>query len=69
MIPITPAVTETPPTETIVARLRSNAVAHPDRLALVCGDTSVTWGHLTDASTGLPTCCWHRGCARATMWR
>lgn len=44
MIPITPAVTETPPTETIVARLRSNAVAHPDRLALVCGDTSVTWG-------------------------
>ncbi|MGC1503734.1 MAG: class I adenylate-forming enzyme family protein [Sulfitobacter sp.] len=44
MIAIAPPHTETPPTETIVARVRANAVADPDRLALVCGDSSVTWG-------------------------
>lgn len=44
MIPITPPHSETPPTETIVARIRTNAAAHPEQVALVCGDTSVTWG-------------------------
>ncbi|MFY0646016.1 class I adenylate-forming enzyme family protein [Sulfitobacter geojensis] len=44
MIPITPPHSDTPPTETIVARIRTNAAAHPEQVALVCGDTSVTWG-------------------------
>ena len=44
MIPITPPHAENPPTETIVARLRANAAAHPERLALVCGQDRVTWG-------------------------
>ncbi|MGJ8555652.1 MAG: AMP-binding protein, partial [Sulfitobacter geojensis] len=44
MIPITPPHSDTPPTETIVARIRTNAAAHPEQVALVCDDTSVTWG-------------------------
>jgi acyl-CoA synthetase (AMP-forming)/AMP-acid ligase II len=44
MIEITPPAPETPPTQTIVARVRANAAAHPDRLALVCGDARATWG-------------------------
>ena len=44
MIPINPPVGDTPPTETIVARVRANAAAHPDRMALVCGDEKLTWG-------------------------
>ena len=43
MIQITPPPPETPPTETIVARIRTNANAHPERLALVCGDDRMTW--------------------------
>lgn len=43
---IDPPLGATPPTETIVARLRKNAAAHPDKLALVCGDTRLTWGTL-----------------------
>ena len=34
------------PTETIVERLRSNAAATPDQLALVCGVTRLTWAEL-----------------------
>ena len=44
MIPIHPPISDTPPTETIVSRIRDNIVAHPDRLALVCEDTQMTWG-------------------------
>jgi acyl-CoA synthetase (AMP-forming)/AMP-acid ligase II len=44
MIKITPPPPETPPTDTIVARIRANAAAHPNREALVCGDTRLTWG-------------------------
>jgi long-chain acyl-CoA synthetase len=44
MIQITPPAPETPPTETIVARVRANALAHPDQLALVCGADRLTWG-------------------------
>lgn len=44
MIPINPPVGDTSPTETIVARVRANAAAHPDRMALVCGDEKLTWG-------------------------
>ncbi|MCR9127633.1 MAG: acyl--CoA ligase [Rhodobacteraceae bacterium] len=29
--------------ETVVDRVRANARAHPDRLAVVCGDTQLTW--------------------------
>jgi len=44
MIEITPPAPESPPTETLVARIRANARAHPDHLALVCGAARVTWG-------------------------
>lgn len=44
MIPINPPLPDTPPSETIVERIRANAKAHPDALALVCGETRVTWG-------------------------
>ncbi|WP_299029604.1 class I adenylate-forming enzyme family protein [uncultured Sulfitobacter sp.] len=45
-ITIDPPLGTLTPTETIVERLRTNAQAHPDRLALVCDDTRVTWGAL-----------------------
>lgn len=45
-IKIDPPVGDVAPNETVVARLRSNAAAHPDRDALVCGQTRVTWGDL-----------------------
>ncbi len=44
MIPIDPPILQSPPTETVVARIRANAAQHPDRLALVCGDERLTWG-------------------------
>jgi long-chain acyl-CoA synthetase len=44
MIPINPPITETPPVETVVARIRANAKAHPERLALVCGENRLSWG-------------------------
>lgn len=44
MIPINPPTTQTPPSETIVSRIRANAAAHPDRLALVCGADQLSWG-------------------------
>lgn len=44
MIPIHPPVSETPPRETIVTRIRANAAAQPDRLALVCGEDRLNWG-------------------------
>lgn len=44
MIPITPPTSDVPPTETIVARIRANAAAHPAQVALVCGDDRLTWG-------------------------
>jgi acyl-CoA synthetase (AMP-forming)/AMP-acid ligase II len=44
MIPITPPHSDTPPTETIVARVRTNAATHPEQVALVCAGTSMTWG-------------------------
>ncbi len=44
MIEIKPPHSETPPTDTIVDRIRANAAAHPDRLALVCGPDNLTWG-------------------------
>ena len=44
MIPINPPIAESPPTETVVSRIRSNATAHPDKLALVCGKDRLSWG-------------------------
>ena len=44
MISVTPPNSDTPPTETIVARIRANAAAHPDQVALVCGADTLTWG-------------------------
>lgn len=44
MIPINPPTTQTPPSETVVARIRENAAAHPERLALVCGEDKLSWG-------------------------
>lgn len=44
MIEIKPPAPETPPTETIVDRIRANGALHPDLLALVCGQESLTWG-------------------------
>lgn len=44
MIEITPPMADNAPTETIVERVRANAKAHPDSLALVCGAERVTWG-------------------------
>jgi acyl-CoA synthetase (AMP-forming)/AMP-acid ligase II len=43
MIAIDPPVPETPPTLTIVDAVRANAKAHPDRIAVVCGDTRLDW--------------------------
>jgi long-chain acyl-CoA synthetase len=43
MIPITPPCAGTPPQRSIVAQIRENAAAHPDRLALVCGAERLTW--------------------------
>jgi long-chain acyl-CoA synthetase len=44
MLPINPPISETPPTETVVSRIRTNAQTHPDRLALVCGSDHLSWG-------------------------
>ena len=44
MIAINPPIPQNPPTTTIVERVRSNAKAHPDKLALVCDGTEVSWG-------------------------
>jgi len=44
MLKIAPPSPETPPTETIVARIRANAAAHPERLALVCDGERLSWG-------------------------
>ncbi|MDP5367287.1 MAG: acyl--CoA ligase [Paracoccaceae bacterium] len=43
MITINPPSSGTPPTRSIVAAIRDNARAHPDKLALVCGQTRLTW--------------------------
>ena len=44
MITIHPPITERPPSETVVSRIRANARAHPDRVALVCGPDHLKWG-------------------------
>jgi acyl-CoA synthetase (AMP-forming)/AMP-acid ligase II len=43
MIPINPPSSGTPPVRSIVEQIRDNARAHPDKLALVCGATRLTW--------------------------
>jgi acyl-CoA synthetase (AMP-forming)/AMP-acid ligase II len=43
MIPINPPSSGTPPQRSIVEVVRANAKAHPDKLALVCGQTRLTW--------------------------
>ena len=43
MIAIDPPFAGTPPRRSIVAQIRENAAAHPDRLALVCETTRLTW--------------------------
>ena len=48
MISIDPPVSDNPPTETIVARIRSNAKAHPEKLALVCGVDQLEWGQFDE---------------------
>jgi acyl-CoA synthetase (AMP-forming)/AMP-acid ligase II len=44
MIPIDPPQPQGAPNETVVTRIRSNAAAHPERLALVCGSARLSWG-------------------------
>ena len=44
MLKITPPAPETPPGETIVQRIRTNAAAFPEREALVCDGHRLTWG-------------------------
>ncbi len=44
MLKITPPVSDAPPTETVVDRIRANAAANPERLAIVCGSDSLSWG-------------------------
>lgn len=43
MIAINPPFAGTPPRRSIVEQIRANAAAHPDRLALVCEGTRLTW--------------------------
>lgn len=43
MIPINPPSSGTAPVRSIVAQIRDNAAAHPDKLAIVCGQTRLTW--------------------------
>ncbi|MFU8863302.1 MAG: class I adenylate-forming enzyme family protein [Rhodobacterales bacterium] len=43
MIAINPPTSGTMPQSSIVAQVRENARAHPDKLALVCGETRLTW--------------------------
>jgi acyl-CoA synthetase (AMP-forming)/AMP-acid ligase II len=43
MIPINPPSSGTPPQRSIVEVVRANAKADPDKLALVCGQTRLTW--------------------------
>lgn len=44
MIKIDPPVSETPPVETIVETIRTNARTHPENPAIVCGDDRLSWG-------------------------
>ncbi|MFD1510281.1 class I adenylate-forming enzyme family protein [Lacimonas salitolerans] len=43
MIRITPPTPDAPPTTTVNDLIRASAARNPDRLAVVCGDTSRTW--------------------------
>ncbi len=43
MIPIHPPMPVTPPRETVVDRVRANAQAHPERTAIVCDGTRLSW--------------------------
>ena len=43
MITIDPPSSGTPPTRSIVEVIRENAGKHPDKLAVVCGQTRLTW--------------------------
>ncbi len=43
MTEIDPPMPAAPPTRTVVDMVRASAAANPDRLALVCGDTRLTW--------------------------
>ena len=43
MLPINPPAPATAPTRTIVEVVRANAQTHPDKLALVCENTSISW--------------------------
>ncbi len=61
MIPINPPVTDTPPSETVVARLRANARAHPDKPALVCGDQRLNWGALDERMNRVANLLLHEG--------
>lgn len=44
MIDIDAPLPDTPPTRTVVEVIRANARAHPDRLAIVCDETRLSWG-------------------------
>ena len=44
MLAINPPAPATAPTRTIVEVVRANAQTHPEKLALVCDDTSISWG-------------------------
>ncbi len=44
MIVINPPSSGTMPRRSIVEQVRDNAAAHPEKLALVCGNTRMTWG-------------------------
>ena len=43
MLAINPPAPATAPTRTIVEVVRANAQTHPDKLALVCENTSISW--------------------------
>jgi acyl-CoA synthetase (AMP-forming)/AMP-acid ligase II len=44
MVEINPPMPEVAPQETIVEMIRARAQEHPEKEALVCGDTRLTWG-------------------------
>lgn len=48
MIEISPPLPDTTPQNAIVPRIRANAVANPDRLALVCGEERLTWAEFDE---------------------
>jgi long-chain acyl-CoA synthetase len=64
MIAIDPPGLEIPQHETIVARIRANAAAHPERAALVCEDRTLSWGALDSRINRVANALLARGLAK-----